>query len=125
MGVQSFGKGSVQTIIPLSDNSGLRLTTAKYYTPSGRSIQAKGITPDIVVERLELSATEKKDTMHLREKDLENHFENDKSVPASETTEKLPLYKTDEQVKNDYQLLRALDLLKGWEILKKVMTTGA
>lgn len=121
MGVQSFGKGSVQTIIPLSDNSGLRLTTAKYFTPSGRSIQAKGITPDIVVERIELTSTEKKESMHLREKDLENHFENDKKEQSTEKTEVLPLYKTDEQVKNDYQLLRALDLLKGWEILKKVM----
>jgi carboxyl-terminal processing protease len=124
MGVQSFGKGSVQTIIPLSDNSGLRLTTARYFTPSGRSIQAKGITPDIVVERLELASTEKKESMHLREKDLENHFENDKSGKPAETSETLPLYKTDEQVKNDYQLLRALDLLKGWEILKKVMVTA-
>lgn len=124
MGVQSFGKGSVQTILPLSDNSGLRLTTARYYTPSGRSIQAKGITPDIVVEKIELAATgEKKDSMHLREKDLENHFENDKKEPVSEKTESLPPYKTDEQVKNDYQILRALDLLKGWEILKKVMVT--
>jgi carboxyl-terminal processing protease len=124
MGVQSFGKGSVQTIIPLSDNSGLRLTTARYFTPSGRSIQAKGITPDIVVEKIELAATEKKDSMHLREKDLENHFENDKKVQPVEKTEALPLYKTDEQVKNDYQILRALDLLKGWEILKKVMVTS-
>jgi len=124
MGVQSFGKGSVQTILPLSDNSGLRLTTARYHTPSGRSIQAKGITPDITVDRIELaSTTEKKDTMHLREKDLENHFENDKQEPASEPSVSLPLYKTDEQVKNDYQILRALDLLKGWEILKKVMVT--
>jgi len=123
MGVQSFGKGSVQTIIPLSDNSGLRLTTARYFTPSGRSIQAKGITPDIVVEKMELASTEKKESMHLREKDLENHFENDKKAQPSEKTEALPLYKTDEQVKNDYQILRALDLLKGWEILKKVMVT--
>lgn len=121
MGVQSFGKGSVQTIIPLSDNSGLRLTTAKYFTPSGRSIQAKGITPDIVVERIELDVKEKKESMHLREKDLENHFENDKKETSTEKSETLPLYKTDDQVKNDYQLLRALDLLKGWEILKKVM----
>lgn len=126
MGVQSFGKGSVQTILPLSDNSGLRLTTARYYTPSGRSIQAKGITPDIVVEKIELASTgEKKDAMHLREKDLENHFENDKKEPAAEKSEALPLYKTDEQVKNDYQILRALDLLKGWEILKKVMVTAS
>ena len=63
MGTQSFGKGSVQTIIPLSDDSGLRLTTARYFTPKGRSIQAKGITPDIIVERLELpKEVEKKDT---------------------------------------------------------------
>jgi carboxyl-terminal processing protease len=126
MGVQSFGKGSVQTILPLSDNSGLRLTTARYYTPSGRSIQAKGITPDITVEKIELtSSTEKKDSMHLREKDLENHFENDKKDTASEKSDNLPLYKTDEQIKNDYQILRALDLLKGWEILKKVMISSS
>jgi len=125
MGVQSFGKGSVQTIIPLSDNSGLRLTTARYYTPSGRSIQAKGITPDIIVEKIELAATEKKDGVHIREKDLENHFENDKKESTVEKADTLPLYKTDEQVKNDYQILRALDLLKGWEILKKVMVTGS
>ena len=84
MGTQSFGKGSVQTIIPLSDESGLRLTTARYYTPNGRSIQAKGITPDIIVERLELpkESAAKKDGMHLREKDLENHFEGeDKGCP--------------------------------------------
>lgn len=121
MGVQSFGKGSVQTIIPLSDNSGLRLTTARYFTPSGRSIQAKGITPDIVVERVEIPSSEKKESMHLREKDLENHFENDKKSGSEGKNSTLPRYKTDEQVKNDYQVLRALDLLKGWEILKKVM----
>lgn len=127
MGTQSFGKGSVQTIIPLSDNSGLRLTTARYFTPSGRSIQAKGIAPDITVERMELSAAEKKESMHLREKDLENHFEEDAKAkaPAEEKkTEKLPAYKTDEQIKTDYQVLRALDLLKGWDILKKVMNNA-
>ena len=121
MGTQSFGKGSVQTIIPLSDNSGLRLTTARYFTPSGRSIQAKGISPDIVVEKIELTGTEKKEGMHIREKDLENHFETAGKEPAEEkVSEKVPLYKTDEQVKGDYQILRALDLLKGWNILKKI-----
>lgn len=125
MGTQSFGKGSVQTIIPLSDNSGLRLTTARYFTPNGRSIQAKGITPDITVERLELPATEKKEAMHIREKDLENHFEDSPKPEAKEVKdekkgEKEPVYKTDEQVKGDYQILRALDLLKGYSILKKV-----
>ena len=131
LGTQSFGKGSVQTIIPLSDDSGLRLTTARYYTPKGRSIQAKGITPDIVVEAVELpKAAGKKDTMHLREKDLENHFETeDKSGAADvkkdepkidkkdEKTEKTP-QKLEENLKNDYQVLRALDLLKGWELIK-------
>lgn len=125
MGTQSFGKGSVQTIIPLSDNSGLRLTTARYFTPSGRSIQAKGITPDIVAEKVEMVAsTEKREMMHIREKDLENHFE-DKSEAEKEKDEKekekkakpAP-YKTDEQIKTDSQVLRALDLLKGWDILK-------
>ena len=121
MGTQSFGKGSVQTIIPLSDNSGLRLTTARYFTPSGRSIQAKGITPDIVVERLELPSAEKKEGAHIREKDLENHFESEGKEPGGEKKEtKLPTYKTDEQIKSDYQILRALDLLKGWDILQKV-----
>lgn len=126
MGTQSFGKGSVQTIIPLSDNSGLRLTTARYFTPSGRSIQAKGITPDIVAERIELAATEKKEGMHIREKDLENHFEVEaKGKVGEKTPAKTPTYKTDEQVKTDSQLLRALDLLKGWEILKTINKPAA
>jgi len=123
MGTQSFGKGSVQTIIPLSDNSGLRLTTARYFTPSGRSIQAKGIAPDIVVEKMELPSAdkEKKESFHIREKDLEHHFEADgKDESEEKSTAKQPAYKTDELVKGDYQILRALDLLKGWEILKKI-----
>jgi carboxyl-terminal processing protease len=126
MGTQSFGKGSVQTIIPLSDNSGLRLTTARYYTPSGRSIQAKGITPDLLVEQKELAKQEKKDTIHIREKDLENHFESgeEKEPAEGKTDTKLPVYKSDEQIKGDYQILRALDLLKGWEILKSVISAS-
>jgi carboxyl-terminal processing protease len=129
MGTQSFGKGSVQTIIPLSDESGLRLTTARYFTPKGRSIQAKGITPDIEVERLEIpkEPAGKKDSMHLREKDLENHFEVDgKVAPKDAKKEEKKDEKKDskapltpqEALKNDYQVMRALDLLKGWEILK-------
>ena len=130
MGTQSFGKGSVQTIIPLSDDSGLRLTTARYYTPKGRSIQAKGITPDIVVERVELpkETAGKKDSMHLREKDLENHFESEgksestigkKDDKKEEKTDKLS-QKPEDNLKNDYQVLRALDLLKGWELIKSM-----
>ena len=126
MGTQSFGKGSVQTIIPLSDNSGLRLTTARYFTPSGRSIQAKGITPDIVAEKVEIAAsTEKKsDGMHIREKDLENHFEGETKEPVDEKKVKPAPYKTDEAVKGDSQILRALDLLKGWDILKTMGKTS-
>jgi len=137
MGTQSFGKGSVQTIIPLSDDSGLRLTTARYYTPKGRSIQAKGITPDITVEAVELpKTTGKKDTLHLREKDLENHFEGEDKPEADETkkdekknekkdekkdekTDKVST-RLEDNLKNDYQILRALDLLKGWELIKSM-----
>jgi carboxyl-terminal processing protease len=133
MGTQSFGKGSVQTIIPLSDDSGLRLTTARYYTPKGRSIQAKGITPDIMVEAAELpKKTGKKDSMHLSEKDLVNHFESEDKTGAAdvkkdekkidikdEKTEKIP-QQLGERLKIDYQVLRALDLLKGWELIKSM-----
>jgi carboxyl-terminal processing protease len=111
MGTQSFGKGSVQTIIPLSDGSGLRLTTARYYTPNGTSIQARGITPDIEVIPVEVKKMEEFD--HFREIDLKNHFET-LEAPA-EKKEQIPgakfeLKPTD---RNDYQLMRALDLLKG------------
>ena len=129
MGTQSFGKGSVQTIIPLSDDSGLRLTTALYYTPKGRSIQAKGITPDITVEAIELpKTTGKKDSLHLREKDLEHHFESEdksgadeakKDEKKDEKTEKSPS-RLEDNLKNDYQVLRAIDVLKGWELIKSI-----
>jgi carboxyl-terminal processing protease len=135
MGTQSFGKGSVQTIIPLADEAGLRLTTARYYTPSGRSIQAKGITPDIVVEQMEMPKEKPRhESMLIREKDLENHFENtaeDKHLkpenakePARDQEVAKPetpaTSKAADPLKEDYQLVRAIDLLKGWEILKKI-----
>ncbi len=135
MGTQSFGKGSVQTIIPLPDQSGLRLTTARYFTPKGRSIQAKGITPDITVERLELPKESAKKDGFLREKDLENHFEvkGDPAEPKKgekqedkkqeDKKDKPASSKVEDNLKNDYQVMRALDLLKGWEILKKMGST--
>ena len=113
MGTQSFGKGSVQTIIPLSDDSGLRLTTAKYYTPNGTSIQARGIIPDIEVQQVEIK--ELKDPNHFREKDLKNHFNIEGSVPDIEQ-QKVPVL--DEETRRDFQLMRALDLLKGWRIFQ-------
>jgi carboxyl-terminal processing protease len=116
LGTQSFGKGSVQTIIPLSDDSGLRLTTARYFTPNGISIQAKGITPDIVVHPVEIK--EVKETDHFSEKDLKNHFE----IEAPPKTETPPppehKYHLDQKTRSDYQLMRALDLLKGLQILE-------
>jgi len=132
MGTQTFGKGSVQTIIPLSEDSGLRLTTARYYTPKGRSIQAKGIVPDITVEQVDLQASEKKPTMHIREKDLDHHFQPEEKQPEEKTNgkvkdkdqDKKTEAKGDEQLKTDYQLIRALDLLKGWEILQKLNKTS-
>src|SRR6266567_1313085 len=82
MGTQSFGKGSVQTVFSLPGGAGLKLTTARYYTPKGRSIQAKGITPDIIVASGELPVTLKRKEMDIREQDLENHFTPEEAEPA-------------------------------------------
>ncbi len=123
MGIQSFGKGSVQTIIPLSDSSGLRLTTARYFTPAGTSIQARGITPDIVVKPMELR--EPDEGAHFREKDLENHFELPESPARSEKPINEGHFSPSEKDREDYQLMRALDLLKGWLILKTIERPAA
>lgn len=113
LGTPTFGKGSVQSIVPLSDGSAIRLTTAKYYTPSGRSIQARGITPDIVVEEAEIKKEE--ETMQIREKDLERHLTVDTGESGKEEEDK-NLKREDI---TDLQLLMALDYLKGWHIFKE------
>ncbi len=122
LGTRSFGKGSVQTIIPLSDNSGLRLTTARYYTPSGTSIQALGIEPDIVVAPGEVREVD--DEEHYREKDLDNHFANgaaaDEKKPAGSGK-----YHLGPEDREDYQLIRALDLLKGWDVFRDIRRQAA
>lgn len=120
LGVQTFGKGSVQTVIPLEDGAALKLTTARYYTPSGRSIQAEGITPDIVVEQIrppEEKAEEKAnaEAHMLREKDLKNHIKSPTEDDAKEDEGKK---ETDNRDK-DNQLKNAIDILKSWDILKK------
>jgi carboxyl-terminal processing protease len=85
MGQQTFGKGSVQTILPLGNNTAIKLTTARYYTPSGRSIQAKGITPDIPLE----SAIDKNASLRVREADLSKHLEDVKpATPEAKDAEK-------------------------------------
>jgi len=115
LGTQTFGKGSVQTIFPLKDGSGLKLTTARYYTPNGRSIQAMGITPNIIVPFSEAPEPESKDqSRHVMEKDLERHLERieptGKGEKPGEGASK-PL---------DSQLERAVQLLKSWEIFQQL-----
>ena len=106
MGTKSFGKGSVQTIIPSGEDVAIKLTTAKYYTPSGRSIQQTGIDPDILVEQAELK---KLDNQRRKESDLRGAIDNEqieKNEPNNESAEK----NVDEEV-DDYQLTRAFDLI--------------
>ncbi len=121
IGTQTFGKGSVQTIIPLKDGSGLRLTTARYFTPNGRSIQAKGIVPDIIVK---LSRPEEeKEILPPKlptEKDLERHLM-DVEKGASKEKEKPKKEEVKEKKPVDNQLERALELLKSWDIFKKIV----
>ena len=130
LGTQSFGKGSVQTIIPMADGAGLRLTTARYYTPSGTSIQATGITPDYLVEKdsdLKDETTDKNHKTFLREKDLKHHLENGGDAqqnPKPQTIEESGLIsdkviideKTREKIKDDNQLYKALLVLKSMDM---------
>lgn len=136
VGTTSFGKGSVQTVLPLPGNTAIKLTTARYFTPSGRSIQAKGIEPDIKVEEKANGTS----SLRLREADLEHHLDNDKesgkeatspskpSVGKAPGKSKTPAPKDDDEAqeppsrelasKNDYQLNQALNLLKGLHIMQ-------
>jgi carboxyl-terminal processing protease len=124
MGEQTFGKGSVQTVIPLNDGSALRLTTSLYYTPSGTSIQAKGITPDIVVKKESPKGEESPgdDLTRIREKDLPRHMENSKS--DSQNKDEAARANAKKLVEGDNQVRRALDLLKGYRIMAKTQSKG-
>jgi carboxyl-terminal processing protease len=116
VGAQTFGKGSVQTVIPLEDGSALKLTTAKYYTPSGRSIQAEGITPDIII-KYQRSVEEKEgEGGRVRERDLKGHI---KSQKENEQKPEEPAKKEREDLTIDNQLKGAIDILKSWEIFQK------
>jgi carboxyl-terminal processing protease len=110
MGVDSFGKGSVQTILPLTRQRALKLTTARYYTPLGRSIQAQGIVPDVYVAEADVNLKESGN--FIKERDLSGHLEN---ARAKEPDPSEPLVSI---VENDFQLYEALNLLKGLAIVK-------
>ena len=110
MGTSTFGKGSVQTILPLNNEKAIKLTTALYYTPSGRSIQAEGITPDITIPRAE---TKLLDTNpRPRERDLDGHLKSQ----DQETYNEQP---GGTEVEHDNQLKEAVHILKGFKLLKK------
>ena len=130
MGTRTFGKGSVQTILPVSNGAALKLTTARYFTPNGRSIQASGIEPDIVTEEATVTRAEARD--RLREADLTRHLEGT-SEPAPEKPSKKPEPEAKEgksegankAINEDYQLQEALNLLKGIAIFKVQKGAGA
>jgi carboxyl-terminal processing protease len=122
VGVKTFGKGSVQTVMPLRNGGALRLTTALYYTPSGRSIQAKGIDPDIVVEKVIPGSMEedRHGTRAIREEDLKNHMNGGEVEPADNKPDSDQGSTIKEELTRDNQLSRALDVLKSWEILSQM-----
>jgi carboxyl-terminal processing protease len=123
MGTNTFGKGSVQTVIELEDGSGLKLTIARYYTPNGRSIQEKGITPDLFVRQQPEPASSVEDDAP-RERNLPNHFKAEDAVasviPASASSlPKLPQQPGDPN--DDFQLKSALDTLRTWQIFRATL----
>jgi carboxyl-terminal processing protease len=126
IGTQSFGKGSIQSIMPLAGGAGLKLTTARYYTPSGRSIQARGITPDIQVTQVNLSSTGKEKGLEIHEKDLEKHLPNsEESAGKRRENPKQPVMGASpgEETAKDYQLVRALEMVRGLDVMRKIAHT--
>jgi carboxyl-terminal processing protease len=110
MGTKSFGKGSVQTILPSGENVALKLTTAKYYTPLGRSIQKTGIDPDILVEQVEFKKPSEPQTPTRKEADLRGAIDNDQNSTKKDNEKESSKTKVDDS-SNDYQLSRAFDLI--------------
>ena len=117
MGSRTFGKGSVQTILPMSNQAALKLTTALYYTPSGKSIQAEGIKPDIILDRVEVAVVDGDDPLSLKEADLSRHLANGTQKTTNPET---PKQATDPEsiASSDYELYQALNLLKGLALSK-------
>ncbi len=120
LGSKTFGKGSVQTILPLSGGTALKLTTARYFTPSGRSIQAEGITPDIELESLKVASVEK--TIDpLKEADLSGHLANGNGKDAKAGKKDDDDDDDGDLARSDYELYEALNMLKGLAILQERM----
>ena len=122
MGTQSFGKGSVQSVIPMKGNAALKLTTARYYTPSGRSIQAKGIVPDIEVASIkQTQPQEQPKQREIKEKDLGNHLTpSDKPVePQVKKPDSTKGQGAAQELQNDFQLRRAVELLQSLSLLQE------
>ena len=118
LGTQTFGKGSVQTVYPLEDGSGLRLTTALYYTPGGRSIQEVGIAPDIRVEDpADVEALARSAPRRVREADLEGHFTHEEARPEAPAEE---VGEAGELPEGDVQLARAVEVLKSWTYFERL-----
>ncbi len=129
LGTKSFGKGSVQTVIPLKENRGLKLTTALYYTPSGRSIQATGITPDLLVENIQVPVDNHKeqDLISIKEADLQGHLllnNNDSNANKNNSNSNTsPTNNTENSISNskvneDYQLSQGVMVLKAMGVFK-------
>jgi len=121
MGSKTFGKGSVQTIMPMTDTTALKLTTARYYTPSGRSIQAEGIEPDIKLQDVKVAAVKPTDIGFIKEADLSGHLGNGNHKEEADKAKKKPKSAKEEPTlaATDYQLYEALNLLKGMSILRR------
>ena len=117
MGQQTFGKGSVQTIVPVNERTAVKLTTARYFTPNGRSIQAEGIVPDILLGNVQLTKGEES-TTRLKEADLARHLANpEENGNGKKKPKKKAADSEEDQGKDDYALSEALNLLKGLAIL--------
>ncbi len=113
LGIKSFGKGSVQTVVPLSDGSALRLTTSKYFTPSGKVIHGEGVKPDIVVEEAKISPEE-------QEKKTDKPQDIFEEIEKKEKSEKTAKEEKGFDYKSDIQLVRAVDVLKAAKFYKKM-----
>ena len=121
LGSKTFGKGSVQTVMPLTDSTAVKMTTARYFTPSGRSIQAEGIVPDITIDHVKVTASENADFEPLREQDLSKHISNGNGKTDEEIAKEAAKEKADDAplAVTDYTLSEALNLLKGIHILNR------